>query len=295
MNICLGSGVTFNKMDIATEIKLSRLACELRFQALNSIYFAKSGHPGGSLSCIDFLIYLYFKELNVSPENLNSFDRDRFVLSKGHAAPALYAVLAKRGFFSESSLLTLRQLGSFLQGHPNMKTTPGVEMSTGSLGQGISAACGMALGLKMDGIAANVFCLLGDGEIEEGQVYEALMFASHYCLSNLCLAVDNNGLQIDGTVESVAGLCQISEKFEAFGFEVAEVDGHNFNEIESAIEHFKQTNNKPFVIILKTKKGCGVSFMENEVSWHGNAPNEEQFALAEKELKEAILKIKESD
>lgn len=280
-----------------SEKELENLACRLRLLVIKSIYLAKSGHPGGSLSCLDFLIYLYFNELNVSPENFNQPGRDRFVLSKGHAAPALYAVLAKRGFFDENSLLSLRKLGSFLQGHPNMKTTPGVEMSTGSLGQGVSTACGMALGLKIDGFSSRVFCLLGDGEIEEGQVYEALMFASHYCLSNLCLVVDNNGLQIDGTVQNVAGLCKIEEKFEAFGFNVVKINGHSFCEIGAAIEKFNKsrTSNKPFAIVLKTKKGRGVSFMENSVEWHGNAPNDDQYSLAESELNAALLNFKERD
>lgn len=282
-------------MEVAEKKRLIELACELRLNTIKSIYFAKSGHPGGSLSCIDFLTYLYFKELRISPQTVKSPERDRFVLSKGHAAPALYAVLAKRGFFDEDSLFSLRKLGSFLQGHPKADTTPGVEMSTGSLGQGLSTACGMALGLKIDEINANVFCLVGDGEIEEGQIFEALMFASHYCLNNLCVVVDNNGLQLDGTVESVAGLNKIADRFRVFGFDVVEIDGHNFNEIELAIEKFKQINDKPFAIVMKTIKGCGVSFMENNVSWHGMAPNEEQFAMAEQELKEAILKIKERE
>lgn len=282
-------------MNSSIKKKLCELANELRFQVIRSIYLAKSGHPGGSLSCIDFLTYLYFNELNVGVENLKSPNRDRFVLSKGHAAPALYAVLAKRGFFDESSLSSLRKFGSILQGHPNMKMAPGVEMSTGSLGQGISTACGMALGLKIDKINANVFCLLGDGEIEEGQVYEALMFASHYGLSNLCLAVDNNGLQIDGSVYEVAGLCKIEEKFKSFGFEVVAINGHSFDEIEQAIESFKKEQNKPFAIVLKTVKGRGVSFMENEAKWHGNAPSEEQYNMAKRELEEALLKIKESE
>lgn len=278
------------------EKELAKTACELRLLVLESICSAGSGHPGGSLSCLDFLTYLYFNELRIDPEAPNKPDRDRFVLSKGHAAPALYAVLAKRGFFGEESLLNLRRMGSFLQGHPNMKTTPGVEMSTGSLGQGVSAACGMALGLKMNAFSSRVFCLLGDGELEEGQVYEALMFASHNCLNNLCLVVDNNGLQIDGSIESVAGLCQIAEKFKAFGFHVVEIDGHNFSEIGSAIEKFKvnQKSSKPFAIVLKTKKGCGVSFMENKVEWHGVAPTKEQYFLAKKELEAAVLKLNEN-
>ncbi len=281
-------------MDLKTEKNLCKLACELRIMVLKSICLAQSGHPGGSLSCVDFLTYLYFKELRIDPKNLHDPSRDRLVLSKGHAAPALYAVLAKRGFFDESSLSDLRKLGSFLQGHPNMNTTPGVEMSTGSLGQGISSACGMALGIKMDKHMANVFCLMGDGEIEEGQVYEALMFASHYCLNNLCVIVDNNGLQLDGTIEQVAGLCKIAEKFSAFGFEVVEIDGHNFFEIEQAIEKFKcfkRAEKSPFAIIMKTSKGHGVSFMEGNVSWHGVAPLIDEFEKAAAELKDQILKL----
>lgn len=282
-------------MNLRVFNKLSKLASELRLAVLSSIYLAKTGHPGGSLSCIDFLVYLYFNELKISLDNLNDASRDRFVLSKGHAAPALYAVLAEKGFFKKSDLNNLRSLGSFLQGHPNMKTTPGVEMSTGSLGQGISTACGMALGLKIDKINSRVFCLLGDGELEEGQVWEALMFAGHKKLDNLCFIVDNNGLQIDGTVEEVAGLFKIADKFSSFGVEVVVINGHNFFEIEYAIERFKQVKDKPFAILMKTKKGCGVSFMENKVEWHGKAPNNEQFRQAEFELKLAISKFNESE
>lgn len=282
-------------MDLKTAKELCKLAGELRLNIINSIYMAKSGHPGGSLSCVDFLTYLYFEELRVSADNVADPLRDRFVLSKGHAAPALYAVLARKGFFKESDLKSLRQLGSFLQGHPNMKTTPGVELSTGSLGQGISVACGMALSFKIDKLAPRVFCLLGDGELEEGQVWEALMFAVHNKLDNLCLIVDNNGLQIDGTVEEVAGLSKIAEKFFAFGFDVVQIDGHNFFEIECAINHFKKVTNKPCLILMKTKKGCGVSFMESRVEWHGSAPNDEQFQKAQVELKKAILKFEESE
>ncbi len=275
----------FLTMNSETKFKLQKLANNFRIQILNSIYKAGSGHPGGSLSCVDLLTYLYFEKLNVSPQTIKKPDRDRFVLSKGHAAPALYAVLAGRGFFDESELHHLRELGAILQGHPNMKTTLGVEMSTGSLGQGISTACGMALGVKLNKFNSKVVCLMGDGELEEGQVYEAFMFASHYKLDNLCVFVDNNGLQIDGSIEEVAGLCNISDKFLAFGFDVVEIDGHDFIEIEQAFEQFERTTKKPFAVVMKTVKGKGVSFMENEAMWHGTAPTQQQLTQALAELK----------
>ncbi len=271
-------------MDSKTINKLNKLACQIRMSIVESIYYAKSGHPGGSLSSADLLAYLYSEELNINPKNPKDPNRDRFVLSKGHAAPALYATLAKLGFFDMEDLKTLRKLGSHLQGHPNMNSTPGIDMTTGSLGQGISAACGMALGLKLDKSKSRVYCLLGDGEIEEGQVWEACMFASHYKLDNLCLFIDNNNLQIDGTVEEVAGLIDIPKKFAAFGFEVFEINGHDFFEIESVIQNAKQIKEKPSAVIMKTNKGKCVSFMQDNISWHGSAPNSDQFYAAQKEL-----------
>ena len=271
-------------MDNDSLKSLKNLACKIRIGILESVYCAKSGHPGGSLSIADLLAYLYSKELNIFPKSPKNPQRDRFVLSKGHAAPALYSVLAHMGFFKLDDLKTLRKLGSHLQGHPNMNSTPGVDMSTGSLGQGISAACGMALGAKLDRSSVRVYCVLGDGEIEEGQVWEALMFASHYRLNNLCLFVDNNQLQIDGSVQEVAGLSNIPKKFEAFGFNVVQIDGHDFEQIEDAINQAKMCLDRPSAIVMKTNKGKCISYMENNVSWHGAAPNEEQFKLAKSEL-----------
>ena len=271
-------------MDNDSLKSLKNLACKIRIGILESVYCAKSGHPGGSLSIADLLAYLYSRELNIFPKSPKNPQRDRFVLSKGHAAPALYSVLAQMGFFKLDDLKTLRKLGSHLQGHPNMNSTPGVDMSTGSLGQGISAACGMALGAKLDKSGVRVYCVLGDGEIEEGQVWEALMFASHYRLNNLCLFVDNNQLQIDGSVQEVAGLSNIPKKFEAFGFNVMQIDGHDFEQIEDAINQAKMCLDRPSAIVMKTSKGKCISYMENNVSWHGAAPNEEQFKLAKSEL-----------
>ena len=271
-------------MDNDSLKSLKNLACKIRIGILESVYCAKSGHPGGSLSIADLLAYLYSKELNIFPKSPKNPQRDRFVLSKGHAAPALYSVLAHMGFFKLDDLKTLRKLGSHLQGHPNMNSTPGVDMSTGSLGQGISAACGMALGAKLDRSSVRVYCVLGDGEIEEGQVWEALMFASHYRLNNLCLFVDNNQLQIDGSVQEVAGLSNIPKKFEAFGFNVMQIDGHDFEQIEDAVNRAKMCLDRPSAIVMKTNKGKCISYMENNVSWHGAAPNEEQFKLAKSEL-----------
>ena len=263
-------------------------ACKIRMDAVTGVFHAKSGHPGGSLSAADLLAYLYFKEMKVNPENPSDPDRDRFVLSKGHCCPGLYGALAERGFFSPEEMKTLRHIGSMLQGHPNMNDTPGVDMSTGSLGQGISAACGMAMAAKMDGKAYRVYSILGDGEIEEGQVWEAAMFAAHNKLDNLCLVVDSNGLQIDGPVEEVAGPAPIDEKFHAFGFDVQVIDGHDFDAIDAAFAHARTVKGKPSVIIAKTVKGKDVSFMENQVGWHGTAPNAEQYETAMNDLNKVL-------
>lgn len=280
-------------MDNKSIKDLCQLACKIRIGVLESVFSAQSGHPGGSLSIADLLAYLYSKELKVDPKNPKNPNRDRIVLSKGHAAPALYSTLAHMGFFKLEELKTLRKLGSHLQGHPSMKSTPGVDMTTGSLGQGISAACGMALGAKLNNSDVRVYCILGDGELEEGQVWEASMFASHYSLNNLCLFIDNNSLQIDGTIEEVAGLSNIPEKFNSFGFNVLEIDGHNFERIEDAINQAKNCKSKPSAIIMKTNKGKCVSYMENNVSWHGAAPNKEQFDIAKKELVTVLSKLED--
>lgn len=275
-------------MKLQEKKKLEVQACKIRMGIIESTHGAKAGHPGGSLSAADLFTYLYFKELRVDPENPKWDDRDRFVLSKGHTAPGLYAALALRGFFPVEDLPTLRHGDSYLQGHPNMNTVPGVDMSTGSLGQGISCACGMALGLKQRNKPQRVYALLGDGEIQEGQVWEACMFAAHYRLDNLCIFVDNNGLQIDGPVEQVMSPYPIDEKLRAFGFHVETIDGHDFAQIEQAIETAKQTKGRPTAVILKTVKGKGVSFMENQASWHGKAPNDDEYALAMSELKQQL-------
>ena len=259
--------------------------------AMEGIYHAKSGHPGGSLSSADIFTYLYFKEMRVDPKNPKDENRDRFVLSKGHCAPGLYAALALKGYFPVDELKKLRHIGAMLQGHPDMKGTPGVDMSSGSLGQGISAACGMAVAGKMDQKDYRVYTLLGDGEIEEGQVWEAAMFAAHHKLDNLCAIVDSNGLQIDGPVAEVGGPEPIDEKFRSFGFDVQVVDGHDFDAIEAAFNHAKTVKGKPSVIIAKAVKGKGVSFMENQVGWHGKAPNDEQYAAAMQELNTALSEL----
>jgi transketolase len=263
-------------------------ACKIRMGIIDGVYHAKSGHPGGSLSATEIFTYLYFREMNIDPKDPKKKDRDRFVLSKGHTCPGLYATLALKGYFPQEELKKLRHTGALLQGHPDMKSIPGVDMSTGSLGQGISAACGMAVAGKMDGSSYRVYCLLGDGELDEGQVWEACMFAAHQKLDNLCLIIDNNGLQIDGPVEEVAGPEPIDKKFESFGFDVQTIDGHNFDAIEAALNHAKTVKGKPCAIIAKTIKGKGVSFMENQVGWHGKAPNDEQYQTAMQELK-AVL------
>ena len=273
--------------------ELSITACKVRMGVIEGTHCAKSGHPGGSLSAADIMTYLYFSQMNVDPQNPNKPDRDRFVLSKGHVAPALYATLAHRGFFPVEELKTLRKIGSRLQGHPDMKKIPGVDMSSGSLGQGISAACGMAKAAKLTGADYRVYAMLGDGEIQEGQVWEAAMFASHYQLDNLCVLVDNNGLQIDGNIKDVMSPYPIDKKFEAFGFHVINIDGHDFDQIEAAYKEACTVKGKPTAIIAKTVKGKGVSFMENQASWHGTAPNDEQYEIAMKELGEQLAALEE--
>lgn len=265
---------------------LKETARRVRVGIIEGVYHAACGHPGGSLSIADILTYLYFEEMNVRPNEPKWQGRDRFVLSKGHTAPALYAVLSERGFFPKEDLKTLRHIDSYLQGHPDMKGTPGVDMSTGSLGLGISAACGMALSAKISGDDYRVYTVLGDGESEEGQVWEAAMFAAHYKLDNLCVILDWNGLQIDGPITEVMNPTPHDKKFEAFGFHVISIDGHDFAAIEAAFEEAKTVKGKPTAIIAKTVKGKGVSYMENAVEWHGAAPKEEQYLQALKDLGE---------
>ena len=274
-------------MDAKTQKQLEEIACKVRIGIIEGVHAAKAGHPGGSLSIAEILTYLYFKEMNIDPKNPKDPKRDRFVLSKGHAAPALYATLAQRGYFSPDELITLRQIGSRLQGHPDMKNIPGVDMSTGSLGQGISAAVGMALSSKHFGDNYNVYTILGDGEIEEGQVWEAAMFASNKGLSNLTAFVDLNNLQIDGTIDEVNSAKPVDKKFEAFGWYVITIDGHDYDAIEAALAKAK-TVDKPVAIIAETIKGKGVSYMENAVNWHGAAPNDELYAVAMEELTAAL-------
>ena len=269
------------------KIELQKMAVEVRKNLLIGLHAAKAGHPGGSLSAADIFTYLYFEEMNVDPKNPNWADRDRFVLSKGHTAPGLYAALALRGYFPVEEMVTLRKLGSNLQGHPSIQYTPGVDMSSGSLGQGISAAVGMALSAKMDGKEYRTYTLLGDGETQEGQVWEAAMFAGHRKLDNLCVIVDNNNLQIDGAVDSVCSPYPLDKKFEAFNFHVINIDGNDFDQIDAAFKEAKATKGMPTAIICKTVKGKGVSFMENQAGWHGMAPNDEQFKQAMEELEKA--------
>ena len=276
----------------STEKKqLQITACKVRMGIIESTHAAKCGHPGGSMSAADMFTYLYCKELNVDPKNPKWEDRDRFVLSKGHTAPGLYAALALNGFFPVEDLLTLRKVGSYLQGHPNMNSVPGVDMSTGSLGQGISAACGMALAAKVQGKTNRVYTLLGDGEIQEGQVWEACMLASHYHLDNLCVIVDNNGLQIDGDVAKVMSPYPIVDKLEAFGFHVTAIDGHDFDAIEEALNTAKTIKGRPSAIVMKTVKGKDVSFMENNAGWHGVAPNDAQYEQAMEELNRKLAEL----
>ncbi len=273
-------------MDLLKKKELTKIALNVRMGIIEGVHAAKAGHPGGSLSCTDILTYLYFEHMNIDPKEPKKADRDRFVLSKGHAAPALYSVLAHRGFFDVESLKGLRQIGSVLQGHPDMKHIPGVDMSTGSLGQGISAAAGMALSAKHYGDSYKVYAVLGDGEIEEGQVWEAAMFAAAKKLDNLVAFVDFNNLQIDGTIDEVNSPKPIDKKFEAFGWNVISIDGNDFQAIEDALNMVKEFNNgKPTAIVATTVKGKGVSFMENAVGWHGSAPNDEQYEIAMAELK----------
>ena len=274
------------------EIKqLQITACKVRMGVIEGTHGAKAGHPGGSLSAADMFTYLYFKELNIDPKDPKNENRDRFVLSKGHTAPGLYSALANRGFFPVEDLPTLRHIDSYLQGHPNMNTVPGVDMSTGSLGHGISVAAGMALGAKHQGKTYRVYTLLGDGEIQEGQVWEACMLAAHYKLDNFVAIVDNNGLQIDGPVDKVMSPYPIDEKLKAFGFHVEVIDGHDFNQIEAALNTAKTVKGKPTAIVMKTTKGKGVSFMEGQASWHGKAPNDEEYAIAMNELKAALAEL----
>ena len=271
--------------------QLKITANKVRMDALTAVYSASSGHPGGSLSVADILTLLYFKEMNIDPKSPKMEGRDRFVLSKGHTAPALYGTLAERGFFPVEDIKTFRHFGSYLQGHPEMKGVPGVDMSTGSLGQGISAANGMAISAKLSGDDYRVYTVLGDGELEEGQVWEAAMFAAHYKLDNLTAFVDFNGLQIDGDITKVMNPTPIDKKFEAFGWNVLVVDGHDFEALEEAIQKAKATKGQPTVIIAKTVKGKGVSFMENQAGWHGSAPNEEQYNQAISELSAQIKEL----
>ena len=268
--------------------ELKKLATEVRLGILEGVHAAASGHPGGSLSIADILTYLYFEEMNIDPANPKWDDRDRFVLSKGHCAPALYTVLALKGYFPREEIANLRQIDSFLQGHPDMKGTPGVDMSTGSLGLGISTACGMALAAKLNGKSYRTYTIVGDGESQEGQVWEAAMFAAHYKLDNLCLIIDWNNLQIDGKITEVMDPTPHDKKLEAFGFHVISIDAHDFNQIEAALNEAKTVVGKPTAIIAKSVKGKGVSFMEDQASWHGSAPNDEQYAQAVAELKATI-------
>ena len=271
-------------MEKTTLTQLKKHALNIRRGVIEGTFNAKSGHPGGSLSITDVLTYLYFVEMNVDPANPRDEKRDRFVLSKGHCAPALYATLAERGYFEKDLLKTLRKIDSILQGHPDMKNIPGVDMTTGSLGLGISAACGMALSAKHFGDDFRVYTAIGDGESEEGQVWEAAMFAAHYKLDNLCVILDLNGLQIDGPTAEVMNPAPHDKKFEAFGFNVITIDAHDYDQIEAAFKAAKECKGKPTAIIAKSTKGKGVSFMENSVSWHGKAPNEEEYKLAMAEL-----------
>lgn len=265
-------------------LELQKTANEVRKGIITSVHSAKAGHPGGSLSAADVFTYLYFEEMNIDPKNPDMEDRDRFVLSKGHTAPGLYAALAHRGFFPVEDLITLRQLGSYLQGHPDMKNIPGVDMSTGSLGQGISAAVGMALAAKMKNKAFRVYTLLGDGEIQEGQVWEAAMFAGHRKLDNLVVIVDNNGLQIDGNIADVCSPYPIDEKFKAFNFHATHADAHDFDDLRRAFKEARGIKGMPTAIIVHSKKGKGVSFMEDQADWHGKAPNDEQYEVAMADL-----------
>lgn len=272
-------------MKIKDVKELEKIAKDIRIGIIEAVHSAKSGHPGGSLSCTDILTVLYFNQMNIDEYKPKDKRRDRLVLSKGHCAPALYSTLAQRGFFDKELLKTLRNINGNLQGHPDMNKIPGVDMTTGSLGQGLSVANGMALASKLGGEGIRVYCICGDGEIEEGQIWEAAMTSSHYKLDNLCLIIDNNNLQIDGNVDKVMNIYPIDKKFESFGFNVINVDGHNIEELITAFENAKKVKGKPTVIIANTIKGKGVSYMENQAGWHGKAPNDEEYALAMEELK----------
>ena len=278
-------------MTASEKKQLMATACKVRMGVIEGTHGAKAGHPGGSLSAADLFTYLYFKEMNVDPKNPKWEERDRFVLSKGHTAPGLYAALAERGFFPVDDLPTLRHIDSYLQGHPNMNTVPGVDMSTGSLGQGISAAAGMALAAKHQGRSCRVYALLGDGEIQEGQPWEAFMFAHQYKLDNLCAIIDNNGLQIDGRVEDVMSPYPIVDKLKAFGWEVAEIDGHDFEQMESAFAKAREVKGAPTAIVMNTVKGKGVSYMEDQAGWHGKAPNDEEYEIAMNELRAQLAEV----
>ena len=271
-------------MDLAKEKSLRRTAADVRLGIIEAVYNAKSGHPGGSLSIADLLTYLYFEEMNIDPQNPKWEDRDRFVLSKGHTSPALYSVLAHRGYFPVEDLPTFRHTGSYLQGHPDMKGVPGVDMSSGSLGQGFSVACGMALAAKLSGKSYRVYTAVGDGESEEGQIWEAAMFAAHYHLDNLVLIIDWNGLQIDGKITDVMNPTPHDEKLRAFGWNVISIDAHDFNAIEAAFALAREHKGQPTAIIAKSTKGKGISFMEDQAGWHGKAPNAEQYEIAKAEL-----------
>ena len=275
-------------MEQARIKELKRISANIKLGALEAVFSASSGHPGGSLSISDILSYLYFEEMNIDPRDPKKADRDRFVLSKGHTAPALYAALAERGYFPREDLKTFRHIDSYLQGHPDMKGTPGVDMTTGSLGLGFSAACGMALSAKISGESYRVYSVLGDGESEEGQVWEAAMFAAHKKLDNLCIFLDYNGLKIDGPISEVNDPSPLDSKFEAFGWNVLVIDGHDIEAIDSAVKAAKACKGKPTAIICRTVKGKGVSFMENSVKWHGSAPNEEQYKQAVSEINSYI-------
>lgn len=276
-------------MKIKDVEELKSIATEIRIGVIEAVYHGKSGHPGGSLSCADILAVLYFNQMHVDSKKPDDKARDRFVLSKGHCSPALYSTLALKGYFGREELTTFRQIDSMLQGHPDRKHIPGVDMTTGSLGQGLSVANGMAIASKMDKAGCKIYCILGDGEIEEGQVWEALTLASKNKLDNLCVILDNNNLQIDGEIEKVGGMNNLTEKFLSFGFNVINVDGHNIDNLIDAFTTAKQTKGKPNVIIAKTIKGKGVSFMENQAGWHGKAPNEEEYNLAMEELNNMLI------
>ena len=278
-------------MNSVEKKQLQITACKVRMGVIESTHGAKAGHPGGSLSSADVYTYLYFKEMNIDPANPKWEDRDRFVLSKGHTTPGLYSVLAQRGFFPVADLPTFRHIDSYLQGHPNMNMVPGVDMSTGSLGQGISVAVGMAIGAKHTGKENRVYALLGDGEIQEGQVWEACMAAAHYKLDNLCIVVDNNGLQIDGSIAKVMSPYPIVGKLEAFGFHVIAIDGHDFDQIEAAFAEARTVKGQPTAIVMTTTKGKGVSYMENNAGWHGKAPNDAEYAQAMAELNAQLAEL----